>query len=174
MSDLTLSRYVMFDGSGQSKVLVKANTEAGAEFVAAYTDPEMGVIDSGQITVSHYEAPRLVERALAKLLTIKSVGIPVIPPLRQEFFSRVKTEPHAHIVLELVARAYADGYDKALRDAEAATQDERQFVTDLRLTKTHSDRVDEYIEHVTQTEQRAAAILATAEISRTSKGVLGL
>src|SRR5438045_1856692 len=79
--------------------------------------------------------------------------------LREHFFAAAKTDPFTHTVTHHMANVWAMGYEQALRD---------NGLTEQRLRKSHSDRVNMALEWLTDARQKAQAeaIVAFAELGK--------
>jgi len=77
--------------------------------------------------------------------------------LREQFFAEVRNDPYAHMLFKSYVRAWADGYDQALRD---------HGLEDARLSKSFSDREHDAAEFLTSAQKKADTqlLIAMAQI----------
>lgn len=79
--------------------------------------------------------------------------------LREAFFADVRRDPYAHMVTHLVADAWANGYEQALRD---------HGLEEARRKETHGDRHHRAVEWLTDARNKAQAqaLIAFAEVGK--------
>lgn len=77
--------------------------------------------------------------------------------LREQFFAEIRNDPYAHMLFKSYVRAWADGYEQALRD---------HGLTEARLAKSFSDREHDAAEFLTSAQKKAEAqlLIAMAQI----------
>jgi hypothetical protein len=77
--------------------------------------------------------------------------------LREQFFAETQRDPYTRMILHYVANAWADGYEQALRD---------NGLTEQKLRKSHTERVNDAVEHLTEQSKQAQAqaIIAMAAV----------
>lgn len=77
--------------------------------------------------------------------------------LRDQFFAEVHRDPYAHMLFKSYVRAWADGYEQALRD---------HGLTEARLSKSFSERENDAAEFLTEANKKASAqaLIAMAQI----------
>lgn len=92
--------------------------------------------------------------------------------LRKQFFAETLHDPYAHMVADLTSRAWAMGYDQALRDAAAQLAERglagQSILDRFRMAKDFHERCRDGIEYLTdhRREAQAQAILAMAGVGR--------
>lgn len=79
--------------------------------------------------------------------------------LREQFFAEAKTDPWTHMISTLAAQAWADGYEKALKD---------NGLDEARLRRTHRERVNAALEEMTSEKNKAQAetIMALSSLGK--------
>lgn len=92
--------------------------------------------------------------------------------LREQFFAETLHDPYAHMVAELSSRAWAMGYDQALRDAAAQLAERglagQSILDRFRTAKDFHDRCRDGIEYLTDQRRKAEAqaIIAMAAVGK--------
>ena len=85
-------------------------------------------------------------------------------PLREEFFRQAYDDPYLAVIQKTWARAWVEGYERALRElAESIPyKREREGVLDFLHAKSFSERLDDAIEYLTGEARRAEELVALA------------
>lgn len=100
-------------------------------------------------------------------------------PLREEFFERAQENPYLAVIEKTWARAWAEGYERALRDLAASIpyEREREEVLDFLHAKSYSERLDDALEYLTGKAREAEEMIALAllgmEIEKAKPHVIG-
>jgi hypothetical protein len=85
-------------------------------------------------------------------------------PLRKEFFEHAREDPYLAVIEKTWARAWVDGYQRALEElAETIPyKREREDVLDFLHAKSYGERLDDALEWLTGKARQAEELVALA------------
>lgn len=88
--------------------------------------------------------------------------------LREEFFEMAREDPYLAQIKRMYSHAWVEGYRRAIEDLiEGGAPDigyarEREALQEFLHEKSYSERLEDALAHVTQTERRAEELVSLA------------